>query len=575
MRRTDYLEKVRKIFRSPALRAIRKWITPVRKNIVAVTGIGVFSSLTGLAVTLVTKGLIDGATGGRARDLRTYSAALVGLILVERGMTILNARIRLRTGARFQTEMQRNVTRALMGKEYTAIKPFHSGQLVNRIFSDVNVVKNGVMGLLPGIATTAVSFIGAAVILIAMDWRFVPVMILAAGIGVAMTIGFREPMKRRHRRMQEAEDALHASTQETIENVRLIKASTSEAYALEEMDGYREKLRDEQIRNGRLSIVMNNGMGSMFDLSWLICYLWGCVRIFQGQFTYGSLAALIQLVGRIQNPIANAVNMVSQAYGIVSSAERLTEIIDMPDEAPGTVLTDFTKIRMEGMSFQYEDGSDEVLIGVNAEIRKGDFVALTGRSGGGKTSLFQLLLGIYRPTGGRILFESGEREIPASRGTRGLFAYVPQGNTLFSGTIRENILRFNPEAGEERVAAAIEAACLKELTDEVGMDAPLGERGIGLSEGQAQRVAVARALVSEAPILLLDEATSALDEATEARMLENIGRMREKTVIIVTHRRAALRICDYEMRIENGKVEVKTGTGTKVDADANTEGFRS
>ena len=552
---SGYIEKVRGIFRSPALRAIGKWIRPVRGNVIAITMIGMINSLMGLAVTMVTKGLIDGATGGRSRDLWIYGGALAGLIIAERGMSILNARIRLRTSTKFQMEMQRNVTRALMGKEYTAIKPFHSGQLVNRVFSDVSVVKGGVMGLLPSIVTTAVSFIGAAIILITMDWRFVPVMILAGGIGVAMTIGFREPMKRRHKRMQEAEDALHASTQETIENVKLIKASVSEEYALEEIDGYRMKLQNEQIRNGRLSILMNNGMGSMFDLSWLICYLWGCVKIFQGRFTYGSLAALIQLVGRIQSPIANAVNLVSQAYGVISSAERLMEILGMPDEDPGTEITEFEKIRMENMSFQYEDGNDDVLIGVNAEIRKGDFVALTGRSGGGKTSLFQLMLGIYRPTSGRIIFESGGKEIPASRGTRGLFAYVPQGNTLFSGTIRENILKFNPGAGEERIAAAIDAACLRELVDEVGMDALLGERGIGLSEGQAQRVAVARALVSEAPILLLDEATSALDEITEARMLENIGKMREKTVIIVTHRRAALGICDYEMRIEDGSVK--------------------
>ena len=229
---SGYIEKVRGIFRSPALRAIGKWIRPVRGNVIAITMIGMINSLMGLAVTIVTKGLIDGATGGRSRDLWIYGGALAGLIIAERGMSILNARIRLRTSTKFQMEMQRNVTRALMGKEYTAIKPFHSGQLVNRVFSDVSVVKGGVMGLLPSIVTTAVSFIGAAIILITMDWRFVPVMILAGGIGVAMTIGFREPMKRRHKRMQEAEDALHASTQETIENVKLIKASVSEEYAL-------------------------------------------------------------------------------------------------------------------------------------------------------------------------------------------------------------------------------------------------------------------------------------------------------------------------------------------------------
>ena len=152
-----------------------------------------------------------------------------------------------------------------------------------------------------------------------------------------------------------------------------------------------------------------------------------------------------------------------------------------------------------------------------------------------------------------MLFRSGA-EYPATRGTRGLFAYVPQGNTLFSGTLRDNLTRFNPGADEAALSEAIRAACLEDVVREVGLEARLGERGIGLSEGQAQRVAVARALLSSAPILLLDEATSALDEETEARMLENIGRMREKTVIIVTHRRAALAICDYSLHISGGRV---------------------
>ena len=185
---------------------------------------------------------------------------------------------------------------------------------------------------------------------------------------------------------------------------------------------------------------------------------------------------------------------------------------------------------------------------------------MTGISGGGKTSLFQLLLGIYRPTSGEILFVNSGKSINACRGTRGLFAYVPQGNTLMSGTLRDNLTMFTNGTTEEAVTAAIHAACLDDVVAEVGLDAKLGERGIGLSEGQAQRVAIARALLSDAPILLLDEATSALDEQTEAKLLENIGAMRDKTVIIVTHRRAALKICDYTLHIENGRMTRIEGT---------------
>ena len=247
-------------------------------------------------------------------------------------------------------------------------------------------------------------------------------------------------------------------------------------------------------------------------------------------------------------------NLVAQAYGVLASTERLQDLIDLPDEDPGTALSSFDRINLENVSFRYDDGKDDVLLNVNTTIQRGDFVALTGISGGGKTSLFQLLLAIYKPVEGRVVFVNGEQEVPACRGTRSLFAYVPQGNTLFSGTLRDNLLRFRPDATEEELNRAILAACLEELASEVGLDARLGERGIGLSEGQAQRVAVARALLSNAPILLLDEATSALDEQTEARMLENIDKMRDKTVIIVTHRRAALAICDYELHIEEGRM---------------------
>lgn len=400
-----------------------------------------------------------------------------------------------------------------------------------------------------------VSFFGAAAILIVMDWRFVPVMILAGLIGVSFTIIFRNPMKDRHRRVQEAEDALHANTQETLENVRLIKASVGEEDALDQLDFYRSELMLQQMKNGRLSILMNNGIGSMFSLSWLVCYLWGCTKIFRGTFTYGSLAALIQLVGRIQGPISNAISLIGQAYGVVSSAERLMEVVDLPDEETGTELKRFDEIRLRHVYFQYDDGNDDVLMDINAVILRGDFVAFTGQSGGGKTSLFQLLLAIYRPTGGTVSFVDGGLEVPACRGTRSLFAYVPQGNTLFSGTLRENLIRFNKNASDEELQAAVHAACLDELVAEIGLQARLGERGIGLSEGQAQRVAVARALLSNAPILLLDEATSALDEKTEAQLLENIGKMRDKTVMIVTHRRAALEICDYRLHIENGRLD--------------------
>lgn len=546
--------KIKDIFKSHSLRVIYRWSKPVHWAIAAVSLISMTASLVSLGITLVTKSLVDGAMGSDGSALWKYGILLVALMAFNRGMAILSSTMRIRTSAKLQKHMQGMVTEAILGKEYASLKGYHSGELVNRVFSDVSVVKSGVLNMLPSVLQMSVSFIGAAVILISMDWRFVPVLIAAGALGSGLMIAFREPMKRRHKRMQEAEDALHASTQETLENIRVVKASVSEERATAVMEERREHLSEEQVRNGRLSILMNQGMGSMFDISWLICQLWGCFKIFQGTFTYGSLAAMIQLVGRIQSPIASAVNLISQAYGVVASSERLQEVIGLPDEEQGTELRSFDSIELKNVDFHYDDGADDVLTDVNMVIRNGDFAALTGISGGGKTSLFQLLLGIYKPKGGQVLFHKDDRSVPACRGTRSLFAYVPQGNTLMSGTLRDNLTMFTDRASDEEIQKAVRAACLADIVEEVGMETKLGERGIGLSEGQAQRVAIARALLSDAPILLLDESTSALDEETEAKVLENIGAMRDKTVLIVTHRRAALAICDYTLHIAGGRV---------------------
>ena len=556
----DNLKKVKSIFSSSALGAIAGWSKPVRGAVLLISGIGAIGSLLSLGVTLITKALIDGAKSGSMDALFTYGALLVAFIAVERLLNIWNAYIRTKASAVMQKHMQGMVTEAILGKQYAALKGFHSGELVNRVFSDVGVVKNGVMNMLPMVLRTAVSFIGAAAILISMDWRFIPVMIVASCVGVGISMAFREPMKNRHKRMQQAEDALHASTQETLENIRVVKASVSEKRALKAMKKRRDHLSEEQIRNAKLSIAMNNGMGIMFDISWLICNLWGCVKIYHGTFTYGSLAALIQLVGRIQAPISNAVSLISQAYGVIASAERLLDVAGLPDEDDGPKLESFDEIRLENVRFRYADGTEDVLQNVNGVIRRGDFVALTGISGGGKTSLFQLLLGIYKPTEGQVTFVSGNQTVLASRSTRPLFAYVPQGNMLFSGTLRDNLTMFTDQATDAEISEAIKAACLEQLVAEIGLDAVLGERGVGLSEGQGQRVAVARALLSKAPILLLDEATSALDDATEAQMLMNISAMRDKTCIIVTHRQAALAICDYTFHISKGRMMRIEGT---------------
>lgn len=559
----DNLKKVKNIFLSPAITAIFQWSKCVHLRVVLICLLSATTTLISLGVTLTTRELIDGAIGFQTNAVIKYGSILGGLFILQRLISVILSLLRTETSSTLQKTLQGMLTEEILTKDYASLRSYHSGNLVNRVFSDMAVVKDGVISTLPSFVSIGVSFFGAAAILISMDWRFVVLLMIGGALGLGLVLLFRNPMKMRHKRMQEAEASLHATTQESLENIRLIKASVSENRTLNQIRKRQETLRKEQIRQGRFSTIMNNSMGMVFDMSWFFCMIWGCISISRGKLTYGSLAAIIQLIGRIQGPIANAVNLAARAYGVVSSAERLQELTDLPAEEEGESISDFDSIRIENMYFQYPDSNENVLKEVNCTIRRGDFIALTGISGGGKTSLFQLLLGIYHPTQGNVFFRaeskdtdaSTSRNVPAGKSTRSLFAYVPQGNTLLSGSLRENLTMFTDSTSEEEIMTAVKAACIDELVDDIGLHAVLGERGMGLSEGQAQRVAIARALLSGAPILLLDESTSALDEETEAKLLANISAMRDKTCFIVTHRKAAMMICDYELHIANGKMQ--------------------
>ncbi len=552
------LEKVRKLFRSPAMAQVFRWSKCVHSRIIIICALNVILVFCSLGVTLVTKGLVDAAVSSRQEELWQNGFMLLGLVLIQLGLGFILSWIRIKTSSKLQRKLQGTLIRDILTKEYAMLKGYHSGELVNRVFSDAGVIQGGVLGILPGIISTLVSFVGAAAILIALDWRFVLLLAFAGLIGTVIVLLFRKPMKERHMRMQKAEDKLHASIQETLENIRLIKSSLSENRVFRQIDKRQEVMEKEQVRQGKFHAVMNNSMGLMFTFSWLFCMLWGSAAIFRGEMTYGSLAAMIQLIGRVQGPIANVVSIAGEIYRVIASAERLMEVTGLPSETTGEPLKAFDEIDIENATFRYEDGTDDVLRDISCTIRKGEFVALTGTSGGGKTSLFQLLLGIYSPNTGKVIFRNGSSETAACRESRSLFAYVPQGNTLFSGTLRENLMMFTDQASEEQIDEALRAACIDDLAAEIGLDAELGERGVGISEGQAQRVAVARALLTGAPILLLDESTSALDEETEARMLQNISAMRDKTCLIVTHRKAALAICDYQLHITEGRMSRQT-----------------
>ena len=373
---------------------------------------------------------------------------------------------------------------------------------------------------------------------------------------------FRKDVQNRHRKVQENEGKVHSLIQETIENIRIIKAGRSENKVLGSIyriqDDYEHALNEK----GTFNVMMNNSVNLLFHLGWLFCMLWGCYGIYNGTLTYGMLAAIIQLVAMIQNPIAQSAGLAGQYFNTMTSAQRIMEIIELPDEIVSEEIDDCGALKcidLKNLSFHYGREDADVLQDVNVTVNTGDFVCVTGVSGSGKSTLFQLLLGIYAPTAGNITFNFENKTVNAGVHTRKLFSYVPQGNTLFSGTIRDNLTLFAETVSDEIINQIIHTACIDDFIDEMkdGLDTVIGERGIGLSEGQAQRIVIGRALLSNAPILLLDECTSALDENTEARLLSNLSELKNKTCLIVTHRKAAMKICDHQLNVENGRVTRK------------------
>lgn len=546
-----------------AIRELWQWSKTRHLSIFGICILSMIGTCGSLMIAAATRGLIDSAVGRDGRQFLFNAILISGAVLTIRLCGLISGLLSAKTGAELLRDLRTMVLRRLLHKQYAELDGFHSGELVNRMFSDVGIVRNGIMEAVPAIVSMAVGFAGAAVLLIRMDWRFILLMLAGGLLGLILIAAFHKPMTSRHKAAQESEGRLHAALQELLENLRLVKASGTEKRMEGRTEDRQQAFLAAQLRKGRFSVSMNNSISLVFQLSWLFCMLWGCYGIYCGRLTYGMLAAILQLLGQIQGPFSKAAGVADQLYGTISSAERLKELLDLPEEEPvpaddSVPDREFREIRLCGVDFSYGRRAEPVLKQVNLTIRAGEFAAVTGASGSGKSTLFQLLLGIYQPVGGELKFCFADgKEMAVSRSTRGLFAYVPQGNTLFSGTLRENLTMFTDSASDEEILQAARLACLDRFLAELsdGLDTVIGERGIGLSEGQAQRVAVARALLSRAPILLLDECTSALDEKTETELLRNIASLRGKTCLIVTHRRAALEICNSRIHIGAGKVE--------------------
>ena len=511
------------------------------------------------------KRIIDAATVDKSFEKVVYYALMfLGVIIFQMCLNLISRSTTERCKAKIEWLLKQHMLKSIMKKDYASVGKYHTGELQNRMFNDVNVISEGFTTILPSVLYFLVKLISAFAYLIVID-RIFAVVFLIGGVAVFLcTQVFRKTLKRLHKDVQETEGKTRSFIQEALTSLLVVKSFSVENKIAEEADELQSVNYKAKMRRRFFGIAANAGISFVFSLGYVFALGFGAYRLLHG-ISYGTVTAMLQLVNQIQSPFAALSGVMPKYFSLVASAERLMEIDSLPDETsenlainnPLEVYEKLESINFNDISFAYD--RDIILDNTSLKINKGDFIAIMGISGIGKSTLLKLLLGVFKVQSGNIELECFDEKIDVDNKTRKMFSYVPQGNFILSGTIRDNLTFINDCASDEEIQEAIRISCSDSFINELpdGIETVIGERGVGLSEGQLQRLAIARSLLSKAPVILLDEATSALDEETEKRFLTNLKMLDNKTCVIVSHKKAALEICNKHVQIIDSKIVVE------------------
>ncbi len=545
------------------------WIFRKFKNFIpAVILLCVLSSLVSLSsvalIMIVRRVLNDAQIGVTGTALIKNIVLLVVVLIAQIVINVLDGFLKSKTSFKMDMQLKDHLFHELIRKDYKKITAFHSGELVNRFSSDIDVVVRGFSGIIPSAVSLIVKLIAGVVVIAALNPIIAVFVVLVGFIFPLLGRIISKKYKHLHKEVQRTDGTVRSFLQECIQNIIVIKTFSANNPVRRKLSEYLKDNFKIKMKRTHLNILMNNGLYSSFTLGYYAVFIWGAVRIAAGTLQYGTFFAFLNLVSLLRTPLQNISGLIPQYYSAIASAERLIELEQVEDENFDSgvdtkkIYNDMQSICAEGVCFGYDD-EHAVIDSSDFSIEKGSICALMGKSGIGKSTLFKLLLGLYNQNDGRLFIKTNTEEISIDSSLRSLFSYVPQGVMVLSGTIRENITFLSGDVSKESLENATKQADIYDFITSLpqGFDTPIGERGLGLSEGQLQRIAIARALLADAPILLLDECTSALDMNTERKILENLKNERNKTVILITHRRAALDICDTVLMLEDGKITHK------------------
>ncbi|MDD6252890.1 MAG: ABC transporter ATP-binding protein [Bacteroidales bacterium] len=506
-----------------------------------------------LSFIWLSKYIIDIATGNATGRFRVLVPIMAGCMLVQLILGAVRARIETRTEIRLRSELRYRLFTHLMESRWTGRDSFHTGDVMNRLEEDVAAVTGLVCISVPSSIVTCIQLAGAFYLLANLDIRLALIVAALMPAAILLSKGFVRRMRRLTREIRVSDSKVQSHLQENLQHRTLISALEYTSKTADELMNLQTDLQNKVMDRTDYSLFSRFLVQAGFAAGYLAVMLWGIYGLRNGSISFGVMAAFLQLVSQIQRPIVDLSRQVPGFARVLTSIERLCELTDIPLEEQGApVRFEGTPgVRFENVTFSYPDADAPVLDGFSCDFRPGSMTAVVGETGVGKSTMTRLILALLLPESGEITIYDRNSSVQASPMTRCNIVYIPQGNTLISGTVRDNLLLGNPDAREEELQEALHTAAADFVFSlPQGLDTVCGEQGAGLSEGQAQRIAIARGLLRPGGIMLLDEPTSSLDSETELLMLQRLGKVAaERTVIIITHREAVCELCGNTVRL--------------------------
>ena len=559
-----YWERIKKLYsKRDVAYASMFWLLsqafPYRFQLLIKLGISCLSLAMGFVSTIASKYIVDATTSGHLNWLYvTYMAgAALFTILFSAGTNIFSSYL----NEKFEFGMRCDMFDQIQRSIWSELSKYHSGDIVTRLTADISNISSGLISIIPSTITLGIRLLISFCILLYFDPWLALFALIIAPIGAISALLYRRKYRYYQTRLRESESLYRSFMQENMSNLTVVKTFQQE----EDNNDYLRQIRDDRmslvIKSSKISALMSSLMSIIYRSGYVIAFCWSAYRISRGQITYGTMTVFLSLVSQVQGSFSSLGSIIPQIYRMLVSAKRITEIADIQDEDYVDIedVPNRVTVEIKDVTFAYDKLN--ILEHVNLTVKPGDIVGVVGPSGAGKTTFTRLLLSLVKPNEGRVEYidETGNIET-AQPASRRFISYVPQGNTLMSGTIEMNLRTGKKNASEEELWKVLRLADAEKFVRKTqqGLNTHLSEKAGGLSEGQAQRIAIARALIRNIPLLILDEATSALDEDTEARILAAITQSYGKTIFIITHRRSMLQYCSHVIQVgEDGHVTMR------------------